>query len=179
MNDQTVSTADPQRLPPLTRDRKIEIEKIADRLISRHGSSKLPFDVEEISENLDPEVRVLYVEFKDEAKDRYHGLFDFKSCQIYVNKEDTVDEKLFTIAHELGHHVLLHTDYLQGERYVPRMKGISEPKNVEEQEADYFACSLIAPRRIVEKYKDFASESELETLFLTNHSVIKKALSQR
>lgn len=178
MNDRTVSTAENKILDPLSKDRKAVIEKIADSLIARHGSSKLPFDVEEISENLDPAVNVLYVEFKDEAKDHYHGLFDVKNCQIYVNKEDSVDEKLFTIAHELGHHVL-HTDYLQGGHYIPRMKGISEPKNVEEQEADYFACSLIAPRRIVEKYRNIASESELERLFLTNHSAIKKALSQR
>lgn len=149
------------------------IQKATD-LLGKHGFTKPPIDPEFIAENMG--VNVVYVEFTGEANEMVHGFFDSQDDTIYVNRKDTVSEKMFTVAHELGHKVL-HEDYLKdAAKYIARMKEPHGAMVPQEREADLFARALIAPKDMVDRYSKFASQVEMEQMFLTNHRLIKAPL---
>lgn len=79
------------------------------------------------------------------------GLFDRSKQTIYVAKDATLPRAAFTIAHELGHFIL-HQDK-QKETFW-RMDGINMDvqDKTEEQEANWFAASLLMPKSLVLKY---------------------------
>ncbi len=88
-------------------------------------------------------------------------LHDFKFQKTFglsVNKEDggpaiivnnseniSVERKIFTIAHELGH-LILHKNSFDGE--------VSEENETEEKQADMFAAELLMPQKAFEKQWD-------------------------
>jgi Zn-dependent peptidase ImmA (M78 family) len=74
---------------------------------------------------------------------------------IFINKEDSANRKLFTIAHELGHYKLHAAESLKfidgqlGEQYWNRDEGTKYQKF--EIEANEFAANLLMPRKVIEK----------------------------
>jgi Zn-dependent peptidase ImmA (M78 family) len=143
----------------------------ADKLRAKYGFDTPPIDPEAIAEAAN--VRVVYVDFDADASDIVHGFFDNEDQKIYVNKKDEALEKIFTIAHELGHWAL-HQEYLASARYIPRMKNVSHPSK-EEVEADEFAIDLLAPANLVAKVSKSATSEELESIFAVSKDVLRRA----
>ena len=97
------------------------------------------------------------------------GGIDFKDNKIYVNAsvEDHDGRYAFTVAHEIGHHVLHREAYLAGQSG-------SEPdilcrdtfeKPQIEIEADRFAAALLMPSTLVRAaYADLDGERKVKTI---------------
>lgn len=83
---------------------------------------------------------------------------------IYYNPNESANRQRFTIAHELGHHVLGHTVY--GDMFRDNFKdGIYHP---EEVAANSFAAEILMPSRAVLRLagsKGFKTEYDLAVLF--------------
>lgn len=144
----------------------------AQRLLDLHGLNKPPFDPEYIAEMQGVDVN--YFVFEGDAAKVVHGYYshDDAKPEIVVNAEDSVEEQQFTIAHELGHHIL-HAEYSASEGYVPRLK--AHVDSAEENEADDFALSLLAPSKVVRHYAEMANDETLSELFVLSPEMISKA----
>lgn len=88
------------------------------------------------------------------------NIVNLKSSKIIgINKDLPVEEKRFTIAHEIGHYILQAKDLDASElpfacrehRNRSQKTGISEQKN-NENEMDFFAACLLMPKSAVEKH---------------------------
>ena len=141
-------------------------------LLTKYKITMAPVDPEAISEAEGFEV--VYATFNGTIADEVAGFSEPMSGRIVVNSALNSNRKVFTIAHELGHHVL-HKDYLDDEgayQVFPRMNSYSGAKPAEEQEADAFAAELLVPLNMLRKYVDFASPSELAAMFMVSRDVI-------
>ena len=117
---------------------------------------------------------VAYATFNGAISNEVAGFSEPQNGRIVVNRALNSNRKVFTIAHELGHHVL-HKDYLNDEgayQVFPRLNAYSGTKPPEEQEADAFAAELLVPLEMLRKYADFASPSELAAMFMVSRDVI-------
>lgn len=87
---------------------------------------------------------------------------------------------IFTIAHELGHYIM-HKDYAASNEYktLPRHDNYAEnAKPAVEREADAFAANLLMPAKLVRKYKDFATVSELAKMFCVSEQAMRYRLNR-
>ncbi|HTE22832.1 MAG TPA: ImmA/IrrE family metallo-endopeptidase [Candidatus Limnocylindria bacterium] len=94
--------------------------------------------------------------------------------KIYINKNIPANRKVFTLAHELGHH-FLH----KGRKL--RLDTLDYSKNdqdtKEESEANYFAGSLLVPRDLLlKKIKEGLSVEKLSEYFKVSTPVIQNRL---
>lgn len=99
------------------------------------------------------------------------GAFDRAAKVIYISKADSPKRKQFTIAHELGH-LLLHEN--QKEIFY-RTQFIEPDKQTvtEEVEANWFAASLLMPRRIFVRYWErVPDESVIADIFGVSPSAV-------
>ena len=144
-NDQNIRTID-------------EIEKLADEFnltyfsANNENSITLPVPVEDIAEHY----LGYQIDFVNEglfSDPEILGGIDFDENKIYVNAsvEDHDGRYAFTIAHEIGHHVLHRDTYLK-----ENLDGIKEilcrdarNKPRIELEADRFAAALLMPAQSV------------------------------
>lgn len=149
-----------------------DVRKFAENLLKKHNVITPPINAENLAEA--EGVNVRFLKFKDGAEDLVHGYYDHALSEIVVNRDDSPEEKLFTIAHELGHH-LLHQEYSADADYVPRLK--VHVDNKYEKEADEFAVQLLAPTRIVDMYSDLFEDADLRKMFLVTQKVLAKAKS--
>lgn len=83
------------------------------------------------------------------------GEVNLKSKVISISKShETNERRRFTLAHEIGHHVLGHAEYMEKERCIgtrldlenPPQIGIEDIKRMESQ-ANLFASCLLLPRK--------------------------------
>ena len=131
------------------------IEEAADHLLDEYrdfaGTFDLPVPVESIAEHL-----LKYdLEITDQglfADPSFLGGISFETNTIFVNAsiEDHEGRYTFTIAHEIGHHVL-HKD-LYDELVADRSEILCrEEKNkpLIERQADRFAAALMMPRQTI------------------------------
>jgi len=148
-------------------------KKAARDLISKYKITKAPIDPEAIAQA--EGVDVVYATFNGEIGEQVAGFSEPMNGRIVINRDLHTNRKTYTIAHELGHH-MLHKDYLDDEgayQVFPRMQsydGVEKP--AEEKEADVFAAELLVPLALLRKYVDFASPSELARMFLVSREVI-------
>lgn len=103
--------------------------------------------------NLDPILKqygitVKFVEFNDPT---ISGAYDKDTKTIYVAHDDAYTRKAFTIAHELGHFIL-HRDKQREIFYRMDIARISEEERDEDQQANWFAASLLMPENLIKKY---------------------------
>lgn len=88
--------------------------------------------------------------------EKYNGVAGFYSKDekiIYVDRSDTPGRKLFTIAHELGHVFLGHSNY--GVRFrTPIVQDEDHQYPTEERAANSFAASLLMPEFLVREYME-------------------------
>ena len=144
-NDQNIRTID-------------EIEKLADEFnltyfsANNENSITLPVPVEDIAEHY----LGYQIDFVNEglfSDPEILGGIDFDENKIYVNAsvEDHDGRYAFTIAHEIGHHVLHRDTYLKenldGEKEILCRDARNKPRI--ELEADRFAAALLMPAQSV------------------------------
>ena len=144
-NDQNIRTID-------------EIEKLADEFnltyfsANNENSITLPVPVEDIAEHY----LGYQIDFVNEGLFRdpeILGGIDFDENKIYVNAsvEDHDGRYAFTIAHEIGHHVLHRDTHLKenldGEKEILCRDTRNKPRI--ELEADRFAAALLMPAQSV------------------------------
>ncbi len=145
-----------------------EIRRKAENLVKKYKFNSPPVDVEVIAEG--EGVDVVFVKFKENSE-KIHGFYDHQESRIYVNSEDSLPEKMYTIAHELGHHVL-HQEYSASAQYVARAFKTSHSD--EEKEADAFASRLLVPSFILEEYSTILKPDEFAHFFIVPDYVIKE-----
>jgi predicted transcriptional regulator len=80
---------------------------------------------------------------------RLAGILDRDSRRISISNRFSMAEMRFTAAHEIGHW-RLHDD-LKMHRDRPIDLESASPRMPRETEADWFACALLMPRRLVER----------------------------
>lgn len=149
----------------------------AERLIDKYGLVTPPVDPEAIAEA--EGVEVVYVTFNGPLNESISGYIDPMNKRIVVNRDQPPARKTFTIAHELGHH-LLHRAYTESGEYqiFPRRNEYPNGKPEEEREADAFAANLLVPMKMLRRYRDFASPYELSKMFLVSQDVILHRLKR-
>ena len=155
------------------------IEEAADQLLDQYrvfaGTFDLPVPVESIAEHF-----LKYdLEITDEglfADPEFLGGISFETNTIFVNAsiEDHEGRYTFTIAHEIGHHVLhkeLYDELISDRSQILCREEKKKP--LIEQQADRFAASLMMPRRMVlaevEKYGKSMPRKLGDALRLANH----------
>lgn len=150
-------------------------EQEARDLLRRFGIERPPVDPESVAEALG--VPVVYAHFGPGTVDQISGFIQFDPLTIVVNEAIPPRRKTFTIAHELGHY-LLHDQYAKSGQYrvMPRNNDYPGGKPDEEKEADAFAAHLLVPMPMFRKYKDYASPSELATMFAVSDDVVLNRL---
>lgn len=148
----------------------------AEALIAKYKITKPPIDPEAIAEA--EGISVLYASFNGEIDDKLSGYSDAMNKTIVINRSIPATRKTFTIAHELGHHVM-HREYLADDgsyQVFPRFNEYNDQKPDEEKEADAFAASLLVPTKFLRRYADVASVPELARTFCVSEAVILNRL---
>ena len=155
-----------------------EIEDIADGVLQDAFNIEPflapPVNIEKVSEVLGLTIKTANFKNNDIA-----GVFDRELKTIFVSFTDPIVRQRFTIAHEIGHYIL-HDHNINEEVYF--RKDISWPHdNVEkvmsEQEANWFAASLLMPREAIKLYwKDLRDISDLADQFRVSISVVRYRL---
>lgn len=116
---------------------EITLQETINQLVTNAGvSGMFPVPVEKIVEHLGFKC---YFFAPDDRTIHISGAVDHTEKKIYINKEDSLQRQLFTVAHEIGH-IVLHgatKDYVDYRDYS------SNPK---ETEANSFAGNLLMPR---------------------------------
>lgn len=77
------------------------------------------------------------------------GFFDSKTNTIYVNVDNSIARRTYTVAHELGHYFLGHKPDEYG--LYRRNNSYSGTKEQKEKEADCFAANLLMPEDMIRK----------------------------
>jgi Zn-dependent peptidase ImmA (M78 family) len=151
----------------LNKERIEEIESITWDLIWDTYKDKNvvpPIDVRHVADSVG--LKIEFGFFEDEEVD---GAFDRDSGKIFINSKISPERQLFTIAHELGHFIL-HKDTSQ-ERFYRRDRFKFNDEKLPEQEANWFAASLLMPIPLIKHYYDlYESSGGLSYAFMTSHS---------
>jgi len=129
------------------RPRYARIERIVDQLLEEHGAVAPPVAVDKIARKAGVEIK--YGELGDVS-----GLLVRANgrATIGVNVSHAPVRKRFTIAHELGHfllHEVISAHYDRDYKVNFRSVESSQATNVEEIEANFFAASILMPRRFL------------------------------
>jgi Zn-dependent peptidase ImmA (M78 family) len=122
--------------------------EIARNLLNRYGNH-IPVDPHFIAEKLGIQVRYVPFAFDpDPEKRNLSGIAYQKGGIKYieVNAGDHQVRQRFTLAHELGHHLLGHTDNGVWFRDTPNDFAESYYKPNEEVQANAFAADLLMPK---------------------------------
>lgn len=119
----------------------------AARLRKKFGGNDLPVPVDQIARMAGIRIESISLD------DNLSGMSFVKDgvAVIVVNSNHHLNRRRFTIAHELGHHIL-HRDYLTNNVHVdklvqvlPRNKFSSEGTDTREIDANSFAAELLMP----------------------------------
>ena len=126
-------------------------QREANRVLAENSVIEPPVPVISIAENYG--LRVFVADFK--GYENVSGYIDLAAQRIFVNRNDSENRQAFTIAHEIGHHVL-HAERLREDpdfsiMYRAPIGGESDPV---EQEANCFAANLLVPRQFLIEYQD-------------------------
>src|SRR3989339_845568 len=142
----------------LSKDQIISIESSAqDVLLSVFGnidSVELPIKISEILEKYN--FNLQKGKFKD---DSVVGIYDKQNSTIYVNVDDPYPRQVFTVAHELGHY-FLHADKHQEIYYRKELTRLDGENPPQESEANWFAASLLMPKKLILKYWELTQDIE-------------------
>lgn len=104
-----------------------------------------PIDVATILEKL--KLKLFLANFDDST---VSGSYKKSDNAIYISKDDPSTRQLFTVAHELGHY-FLEPNKKEDIFYRSQINDFSD-KDGSEQEANWFAASLLMPKELAEKY---------------------------
>lgn len=164
---------------------EMNIQLLTNNILDNYTNGNLPVDPVIIAQKMG--IPISQVNFKTlDGSSVLGGIKkDNGKISIYVNANDSMCRKRFTIAHELGHYFLKHIDN-KGE-FVDLHRDASYPKSREEQDANEFAGCLLMPKdRVIEKYNllrglNFGTsiiEVELSKIFRVSPAAIKVRLKK-
>jgi Zn-dependent peptidase ImmA (M78 family) len=141
--------------------RRRKIEARVQTLLAENGVTEAPVSVSKIAKAKGARIYV------DSLEGDLSGFLYRDKAQVVigVNTSHAPARQNFTIAHELGHLLLhdqeqLHVDH----EFRVRLRNdvSSQGTNAAEQEANFFAASLLMPRHFIEK--DLANEEYVDLL---------------
>lgn len=147
------------------------VERIARKVFVELGNGIIPVDLPSILEKLEIELRPV-------ADLRFAGVASIEDGKhvIQYRSSDSLVRQRFTIAHELGHHLLGHVTAsnpsLRDDNYLAG----SDP---EEREANAFAAELLVPSELIKLAIDeakFKSISQMAAYFGVSGAVIEYRL---
>lgn len=135
-------------------------DNIVDTILEENGVKVYPINAFDIAKKMGFDIK--YARFKnssisgalwDGVDEMSFGDETFKRV-IFVNGKESPRRQLFTVAHEIGHFILHCNDESNFyERYMTDKKDNVEPNQKKmEDDADYFAASLLLPRNILVQY---------------------------
>lgn len=88
------------------------------------------------------------------------GAYSRKGKAIFIREGQIPTREAFTVAHELGHHILHEEIHFRIDNFDYIDEGVAK-----EQEANHFAASILMPGALVQKYKK-SHGNDLETMSL-------------
>lgn len=104
------------------------------------------------------------------------GFIDIQTNRLFVNSNESVVRRNFTIAHELGHYLLGHTSSSEYANLLFRRPLKEQEDPAIEQEANCFAGNLLVPanflKEVIQKYP-FATNCQLANIFGVSDTVIR------
>ncbi len=176
------------------RNKIIKNEKHFDNIINlvleENGVKEYPINAFDIAKKMGFAIK--YVEFKDSSisgalwdgvDEMPFGGETFKRV-IFVNGKESPKRQLFTVAHEIGHFILhCNSESNFYERYMTDKNAnvvLSQKKM--EDDADYFAASLLLPRDILIQYIKINRLTEKENIIdkvSADFFVEKETISRR
>lgn len=98
--------------------------------------------------------------------------------KMYINKLDSAQRQVYTVAHELGHYFLAHkpSDY----SVLLRQAIYATQKDEVEKEADCFAAELLMPKKMIEEIKkDYKLTNNDELIMSQLFGVSPRAMHNR
>ena len=160
-------------------ERKKEIANLANELLKKYKMDEsVPVDIVRLSSSLGMEI--VHREYEDE---RISGGLKRNKKEdkftVYLNLNNSLARRRFTLAHEIGH-ARLHVG-LADEGFVEAIE-MSRRENSyddKELEADEFAANLLMPEATVKKlWKRFSNADILASLFDVSVPAMKYRLSK-
>lgn len=147
----------------------------AEKLIEKYCIYTPPVIAGEIAR--DRGLRIMFADFtkvKNGILKNVSGFINSENNTMYIAQEPSKRQN-FTIAHELGHYVLGHTEQSEYDNLF--RLSVAEKEDIPiEQEANCFAANLLVPERFlkdfVKKYP-FAADYELGNIFGVSDTVIR------
>ena len=90
-------------------------------------------------------IKVIETQLSDHSKSAVCGIYTRYEKQdlIFIEQNDSLDEKMFTLAHELGHHIL-HRHELNNRHFRSYYWSNNEYQLEKEIDADHFAWKLLS-----------------------------------
>lgn len=161
------------------RARYSKIDAMVNGLLDQYDQREPPVRIERITKNLGIEIRSGDLGDVSGMIVRSGG-----GAIIGVNSTQVRQRQRFTIAHELGHFLLHegltnHVDHNYRINY--RSKESSKATNVDEIEANFFAASILMPKRFLDElsaYEALDSDSDVAEL-ARGFDVSRHAMSLR
>ncbi|WP_313057401.1 ImmA/IrrE family metallo-endopeptidase [Agrobacterium cavarae] len=149
---------------------KREVKRIHDEF----GIVAPPINPVEIARHLGVEIQ--FANFGGKFFD-ISGFYDCETRTIIVNGEEYPLRQTFTIAHELGHHIL-HAEWARSSEYSVLMRDADySGQEAHEKEANAFAGHLLVPRFLLDQYWRTTNVEGLSKLFAVSVPVIKNRLA--
>lgn len=147
----------------------------AHKLLELNCLKEPPVNAKELALNVG--LRVVFIDFNSlQNFQNVSGFIDSNSSTMYVNANEPDKRQNFTIAHELGHYILGHTNSSEYSMLY-RNSGFTEGENsLLEQEANCFAANLLVPEMFLKKIiKDYPgiTDTQLGNLFFVSDVVIR------
>lgn len=161
-----------------------EIERKVNEILASYDILDIPIDPIDIAKKLN--IKVFNRNFNYLEKDTVSGAIkkEDNDINIYVNEEDTIERKRFTIAHELGHY-FLHLQCDRDTEFVDMHRKTGYSTNLpKEKEANQFAAAILMPEgKVRELYTSInnlgVSESYIIEWLSERFSVSKPAMKFR
>ncbi|MBP9750951.1 MAG: ImmA/IrrE family metallo-endopeptidase [Candidatus Peribacteraceae bacterium] len=154
--------------PGKIKDIEAKAEDVLSTLIKEDGDISFPVPLAKIAENYGLTIKVV-----DFPKGSISGAYDRSIGTIYVSSSEPAQRQAFTIAHELGH-ALLHKDKGAEILYRTDLHDLDSPLPAEEQEANWFAASLLMPKDHVRRYFNVLDNPDLlATVFGVSPSAMR------
>ncbi len=138
-----------ERIEALTRDVLVDA-------YGGMGNLNLPVNLEIILIREGLQLRFFDAD-EDADLNNIEGAYDKDKRTIFVSPKSPYPRIAFTVAHELGHY-FLHADLRKDIFNRLDAVQLDEEDKIEEQEANWFAASLLMPKDLVKKYWYFSED---------------------
>ena len=152
----------------------LEIKQLVEKTLKTECIIEPPVLASEIAKNNG--IKVYTVDFSElpHSFQVSSGFIDAETNTMYINSADNPKRRNFTIAHELGHYFLGHT---QKSEYETLFRLTTKERNHSqlEKDANCFAANLLVPeqmlKKIIQKYP-FITNRSLSNVFGVSEEVI-------